>query len=185
MKSFRKLLSLFWVILLGSLFMASCEIDTTDDDKEQNTNKTGKIYIDETLYTQYQGHIGSANVYDNQISCYTELYKSGPEGGYNPYLLDLSFSHCVQGNEVKVENLELRYSDYSVDKFNLISGKIVCTKKTSTELELKFSNVNFSESGARIVKTESYAQGVHGVHYQYIPYTSSYQLDGTLKFEFR
>lgn len=149
--SYHKHFCLFLIIIIGAPFFISCDEKSVWDDIELgglDKSIYGTVTIDDNKYYQYGA--GSFIVRSNYISCEAEVHEKGQ---YMPnYELTMRLSECSQGKNVEVIKIDIRKPNvlvFGTEYCELVSGKIECTKKTSTEIELKFSN-------ARIVKTTDY-----------------------------
>lgn len=143
--------------------VSSEEVTSGSTEKEDKT--VGKITINEKSYCQSPKDApGDMYFRKDYTECATYLYESYPS--MPEYSLNIGVSSdCVQGKEVELDDIYdiyfKRFSNVSsTGRSRFDSGKIVCTKKTSTRLELKFSNVKITDESK-----------------------TSYTLNGTLAFE--
>lgn len=129
---------------------------------EKEDKTVGKITINEKTYCQSPKDApGDMYFRKDYTECATYLYESYPS--MPEYSLNIGISSdCVQGKEVELDDIYFkRFSNVSsTGRSRFDSGQIVCTKKTSTRLELKFSNVKITDESK-----------------------TSYTLNGTLAFE--
>lgn len=129
---------------------------------EKEDKTVGKITINEKTYCQSPKDApGDMYFRKDYTECATYLYESYPS--VPEYSLNIGISSdCVQGKEVELDDIYFkRFSNVSsTGRSRFDSGQIVCTKKTSTRLELKFSNVKITDESK-----------------------TSYTLNGTLAFE--
>lgn len=146
-KSYLRWLTLFFVFTLNAITFISCDEKSVWDGIEFDspTKLTSRaITINGDSYYQY-GH-GSFFLRSDYISCETDINEKGV---YMPdYIITLRMSECIQGKNVELKKIDISKPDvivFGTENCKLVSGQIVCKKRTSTEIELQFLNAKIQK----------------------------------------